>query len=259
MRLATAIVLSEKRLSAGGPGSGRHPEGNGNGSGAQVKKMQEHLEKAGFKHEGKGIYSHPDKGKVSVYDSGAFHHVANYDSTKSSGVNNLGGRPGNGLEMLRRRISAATAKCPHCGSKKHALMPTDFEMAKCEDCGKTFEINAGNKDSVLKEHKRLVRRLREGDPSKLKDEARIQYKELQQLKKGKKVAAGGPGSGRHPEGGSGKIKDAPPFGMSNTYTHKTSGGKWNYDNKTGMYKSSSGAVASPGELKQYLRHYVVGV
>lgn len=188
-----------KDIRAGGPGSGRHPEGNGNGSGAAVKKMQEHLEKAGFKHEGRGVYSHPDKGKVSVYDSGAFHHVASPDKTKSEGVNQLSGRPGNGLEMLRRRISAAKkasgSKCPHCGSTKHVLMPTDFETAKCKDCGKTFEINAGKKE-LIKEHERLVDRLEKKDPAELEDEEEKQEKELAQMK------AGGPGSGRHPEGGS---------------------------------------------------------
>ncbi|MDE2103383.1 MAG: hypothetical protein KGL39_39445, partial [Patescibacteria group bacterium] len=29
--------------------------------------------------------------------------------------------------------------CPHCGSKKHKLMPTDFETAKCDACGKNFK------------------------------------------------------------------------------------------------------------------------
>jgi ribosomal protein L37AE/L43A len=30
-------------------------------------------------------------------------------------------------------------KCPHCGSKKYSLMPTDFETAKCKDCGKNWD------------------------------------------------------------------------------------------------------------------------
>jgi Inorganic Pyrophosphatase len=40
---------------------------------------------------------------------------------------------------------AATDKCPKCGSKKFALMPTDFETAKCSKCGKTWNygIKAG--------------------------------------------------------------------------------------------------------------------
>lgn len=34
------------------------------------------------------------------------------------------------------------AQCPNCKSKKFTLMPTDFETAKCKDCGKTYDINA---------------------------------------------------------------------------------------------------------------------
>jgi ribosomal protein L37AE/L43A len=34
---------------------------------------------------------------------------------------------------------AASPKCPHCGSTKYALMPTDFETAKCEECGKNWD------------------------------------------------------------------------------------------------------------------------
>jgi hypothetical protein len=32
------------------------------------------------------------------------------------------------------------AKCPHCGSKKLTLMPTDFETAKCKNCKKNYPI-----------------------------------------------------------------------------------------------------------------------
>jgi hypothetical protein len=34
----------------------------------------------------------------------------------------------------------AKPKCPHCGSTKYALMPTDFETAKCDACGKNWEM-----------------------------------------------------------------------------------------------------------------------
>jgi hypothetical protein len=34
---------------------------------------------------------------------------------------------------------AAKPKCPHCGSTKYALMPTDFETAKCDECGKNWD------------------------------------------------------------------------------------------------------------------------
>jgi DNA topoisomerase I len=29
-------------------------------------------------------------------------------------------------------------KCPHCGSREYSLMPTDFETAKCHECGKNW-------------------------------------------------------------------------------------------------------------------------
>jgi hypothetical protein len=35
--------------------------------------------------------------------------------------------------------ASSKPKCPHCGSTKYALMPTDFETAKCEDCGKNWD------------------------------------------------------------------------------------------------------------------------
>jgi ribosomal protein L37AE/L43A len=42
--------------------------------------------------------------------------------------------------LSKARIKAsAKPKCPHCGSSKYALMPTDFETAKCDDCGKNWE------------------------------------------------------------------------------------------------------------------------
>jgi hypothetical protein len=37
---------------------------------------------------------------------------------------------------------ASQAKCPACGSRKFALMPTDFETAKCRQCGKTWDMKA---------------------------------------------------------------------------------------------------------------------
>jgi len=37
------------------------------------------------------------------------------------------------------KSSAAKPKCPHCGSYDYSLMPTDFETAKCDDCGKNWD------------------------------------------------------------------------------------------------------------------------
>lgn len=37
------------------------------------------------------------------------------------------------------RTAAEKPKCPHCGSDDYGLMPTDFETAKCNACGKNWE------------------------------------------------------------------------------------------------------------------------
>jgi hypothetical protein len=34
--------------------------------------------------------------------------------------------------------AATTPKCPHCGASDYSLMPTDFETAKCNSCGKNW-------------------------------------------------------------------------------------------------------------------------
>lgn len=39
-----------------------------------------------------------------------------------------------------RVLAAQTPKCPECGSTEYGLMPADFETAKCDKCGKTWEI-----------------------------------------------------------------------------------------------------------------------
>jgi hypothetical protein len=40
-------------------------------------------------------------------------------------------------------VKADTKKCPHCGSTKFKLMPTDFETAKCSKCGRNFQAAGG--------------------------------------------------------------------------------------------------------------------
>jgi len=37
-----------------------------------------------------------------------------------------------------KKTGAAKPKCPHCGSSEYSLMPTDFETAKCDKCGKNW-------------------------------------------------------------------------------------------------------------------------
>lgn len=69
--------------------------------------------------------------------------------------------------MADGSIKAAKSKtvCPHCGSKKYVLMPADFETAKCEKCGKTWDhgiVDGVNnpysaiKAKAYKLHKRIV-------------------------------------------------------------------------------------------------------
>jgi ribosomal protein L37AE/L43A len=36
-------------------------------------------------------------------------------------------------------VTASKTKCPACGSTKYGLMPADFETAKCDKCGKTWD------------------------------------------------------------------------------------------------------------------------
>ena len=56
------------------------------------------------------------------------------------------------INVYTPTIEAAKKKtsCPHCGSKNFKLMPTDFETAKCSDCKKNFDINAGGPGSGRK-------------------------------------------------------------------------------------------------------------
>lgn len=51
------------------------------------------------------------------------------------------------IGKIRARLEAGAKKCPRCGSTEHALMPTDFETAKCTDCGNLWEIGAGGPGS----------------------------------------------------------------------------------------------------------------
>jgi len=58
----------------------------------------------------------------------------------SSAVNNAGNGHGEvtGNPLFERRV-AAKPTCPHCGSDDYGLMPSDFETAKCNDCGKNWD------------------------------------------------------------------------------------------------------------------------
>lgn len=42
------------------------------------------------------------------------------------------------MNDANEKSAAAKPKCPHCGSDDYGLMPTDFETAKCNSCGKNW-------------------------------------------------------------------------------------------------------------------------
>jgi uncharacterized Zn ribbon protein len=75
--------------------------------------------------------------------SGAFGGKAKamHAGAPSTAVNNAG----NGHEevegdpLFEHRVGAKKPKCPHCGSDDYGLMPSDFETAKCNDCGKNWD------------------------------------------------------------------------------------------------------------------------
>lgn len=58
------------------------------------------------------------------------------------------------LGFISALLRTAKAKCPHCGSSEYGLMPTDFETAKCHECGKNWEmglvkgVNASAKTAI---------------------------------------------------------------------------------------------------------------
>lgn len=135
----------------------------------------------------------------------------------------------------KRDLAAGAKKCPRCGSSTYGLMPTDFETAKCTDCGKLWEIGAGGPGSGRHAdygnmHKLLIKRGYELHRSEHERQSyihpdsrvhiqvnpqtggwrRAEYPDhegghgattLHDYLRGHnhKVAAGGPGSGRHAE------------------------------------------------------------
>lgn len=62
-------------------------------------------------------------------------------SSAATAVNNAGNghHEVSGNPLFERRVGTAKPKCPHCGSTDYGLMPTDFETAKCNDCGKNWD------------------------------------------------------------------------------------------------------------------------
>ena len=46
---------------------------------------------------------------------------------------------------IKKLNESKHSKCPACGCTKYGLMPTDFETAKCSECGKTWQLDEGKK------------------------------------------------------------------------------------------------------------------
>ena len=88
-------------------------------------------------------------------------HIPKSASAHEAAVKIIAGRVRQANEKLERIYTAATKdkpKCPHCGSLNYSLMPTDFETAKCEDCGKNWDhgivpgINDPSDKTAKQEH-----------------------------------------------------------------------------------------------------------
>lgn len=135
-KLATAqLPYRRKKITAGGPGSGRRPEAGTSDYVDMYGKPISNDHKASFKKiENRDAWAAHlrDKGwnVDTAYRPGKFGSTSNTDKPFKAHVNGF------------KKITAARATCPKCGSKKYGLMPTDFETAKCSECGKTFEEKA---------------------------------------------------------------------------------------------------------------------
>lgn len=68
-------------------------------------------------------------------------HCATVPATGQALLDQSGGEKGSRPKPAF--VQAGGKKCPHCGSTKFGLMPSDFETAKCKNCGKTFQVKAG--------------------------------------------------------------------------------------------------------------------
>jgi hypothetical protein len=83
------------------------------------------------------------------------------------------------------RTAAEKPKCPHCGSDDYGLMPTDFETAKCNDCGKNWEhgIVKGINDPKEAAYGHADRPINE-EQQKLEEAVSRTSKELKKFPKG---------------------------------------------------------------------------
>lgn len=123
-------------------------------------------------------------------------------------------------------------KCPHCGSSNYGLMPSDFETAKCGDCGKNWNhgivkgINGSSKvteNSARKFHEDLKKALGQDDES-MKQARKPMYDD---------------------SGATTGLRSRPDYGESDSYTTQmneknksASGIKWRVDPPAvGRYRS----------------------
>lgn len=125
----------EKKIHGGGPGSGRHPV-------IGTRPSPEHL-KTGLRIDYNKIVHKDASGRNLVSENGAKWRspttAEHFDIVKYRV-----GQIKSGASKVNKEWNKVInkPKCPHCHSKRFTLMPTDFETAKCKDCGKTYEINA---------------------------------------------------------------------------------------------------------------------
>src|ERR1700722_17711345 len=84
----------------------------------------------------KPVYVQPSPANVSYVM-----HCATIPATGSAMLDQSGGEGGS--RPRPAMVKANKQRCPKCGSSKFKLMPTDFETAKCSDCGKNFKAAGG--------------------------------------------------------------------------------------------------------------------
>ena len=162
--------MPKSPIKAGGPGSGRHKTGS-RVTVHYSPSIRQHATVVG--HEANGWYKvkfangnesrvQPEKvkpfstGRVPVDPAsrvngpaGKIHRLLSKppmfgesSRRKESAESDQSIRSGRSVRStLQKLVVEATAKgtCPKCGGRKITLMPTDFETAKCRDCGKTWQ------------------------------------------------------------------------------------------------------------------------
>ena len=47
------------------------------------------------------------------------------------------------VTVENKKLTAKAETCPRCGASNYSLMPSDFETAKCAECGELFDQATG--------------------------------------------------------------------------------------------------------------------